>query len=51
MMGALQSLTRHDMLSANACNLWWIVGYFLRAWYSMADMGVWPALTAPAVPH
>jgi len=45
---ALQSLTRHDMLSGNACNLWWIVGYVLRAWYSMADMGVWPALTAPA---
>jgi hypothetical protein len=48
LLQALQSLTRHDMLSGNACNLWWIVGYVLRAWYSMADMGVWPALTAPA---
>ena len=48
MVAAMESLTRHDMLSGNACNLWWIVGYLLRAWYSMADMGVWPALTAPA---
>jgi hypothetical protein len=48
MFAALQSLARHDMLSGNAPNLWWIVGYLLRAWYSMADMGVWPALTAPA---
>jgi hypothetical protein len=47
MIAALQSLTRHDMLSGNACNLWWIVGYFLRAWYSMADMGAWGAFTAP----
>jgi hypothetical protein len=48
MLAAMESFTRHDMLSGNACNLWWIVGYLLRVWYSMADMGVWPALTAPA---
>ena len=36
------------MLSANAANLWWVIGWFLRAWYSMHDMGVWAALTAPA---
>jgi hypothetical protein len=47
MMGALQSLTRHDMLSANACNLWWIVGYVLRALYSVGSMGLWGAFTAP----
>jgi len=47
MVVALQSLTRHDMLSANACNLWWIVGYVLRALYSMGNMGVWGAFTAP----
>ena len=46
MIGALQSLTRHDMLSGNAPNLWWIVGYLLRARYSL-DMGVWAAFTAP----
>jgi len=47
MIAALESITRHDMLSGNACNLWWIVGYLLRAWYSMADMGTWAAFTAP----
>jgi hypothetical protein len=47
MIGALQSLTRHDMLSANACNVWWIVGYVLRATYAMRDMGVWNAFTMP----
>ena len=24
------SLVRHDMLSGNACNLWWIVGYLMQ---------------------
>lgn len=43
---ALESLTRHDMLSANAPNLWWIVGYLLRARYSM-DLGAWTAFTMP----
>jgi hypothetical protein len=45
---AMSRLTHHDMLSANACNLWWIVGYVVRAWYSMHDMGTWAAFTAPA---
>ena len=45
MIAALLSLTRHDMLSANAPNLWWIVGYLMRALYSL-DLGVWGALTA-----
>ncbi len=44
---ALESLTRHDMLSGNAPNLWWLVGYWLRAWYSMADLGAWRAFTMP----
>jgi len=48
MVQALGRLATHDMLSANAANVWWIVGYALRAWYSMHDMGVWAALTAPA---
>ena len=38
----------HDMLSANACNLWWIVGYVIRVQYSAHDMGLWAAITAPA---
>jgi hypothetical protein len=36
------------MLSANATNLWWVIGYLLRVRYSAHDMGVWAALTAPA---
>jgi hypothetical protein len=36
------------MLSANAANLWWLIGYLLRVRYSMHDMGVWTAATAPA---
>jgi hypothetical protein len=47
LIGALQSITRHDMLSANACNLWWIVGYVLRATYAVQNMGVWNAFTTP----
>jgi hypothetical protein len=38
----------HDMVSANACNLWWIVGYVVRVRYSAHDMGTWAAITAPA---
>jgi hypothetical protein len=38
----------HDMVSANACNLWWVVGYLLRVRYSAPDMGLWAAITAPA---
>ena len=40
-------LGQHDMLSGNACNVWWIVGYVMRAVYSMHDMGAWAAFTAP----
>jgi 4-amino-4-deoxy-L-arabinose transferase-like glycosyltransferase len=47
MMQTMERLTHHDMLSGNACNLWWIVGYLLRAYYSMADMGAWAAFTTP----
>jgi hypothetical protein len=48
MIQALGRLATHDMLSANAANLWWVIGWFLRVWYSMHDMGAWAALTAPA---
>src|SRR3954470_7219390 len=48
MVQALGRLATHDMLSANAANVWWIAGYLLRAWYSIHDMGAWAAFTAPA---
>ena len=48
MLQALGRLAHHDMLSANATNLWWLIGYLLRVRYSVQDMGVWAAVTAPA---
>ncbi len=39
------SLLRHDMLSADAANFWWVVTYVMRATYATADMGVWGAWT------
>jgi hypothetical protein len=34
------------MLSGNACNLWWLVGYGVRAVFSAADLGTWGAISA-----
>jgi hypothetical protein len=48
MLQALGRLAHHDMLSANATNLWWVIGYLLRVRYSVHDMGMWAAVTAPA---
>ena len=48
MVQALGRLATHDMLSANAANLWWVLGWLLRVRYSVHDMGLWAALTAPA---
>ncbi|MEQ1870642.1 MAG: hypothetical protein ABL961_11520 [Vicinamibacterales bacterium] len=42
---AMSGLARHDMLSGNATNLWWIIGYAVRVQHSL-DMGVWNAITA-----
>lgn len=39
------SLLRHDMLSGDAANAWWIVTYLLRAIYAVPDLGVWGAWT------
>ncbi len=39
------SLLRHDMLSGNAANAWWIVTYLLRAVYAVHDLGAWGAWT------
>ncbi len=47
MFQALSRLAQHDMLSANACNLWWIVGYAVRAAASVRDLGAWTAYTMP----
>src|SRR5712692_1307850 len=44
----LQAMGRfgaHDMLSGNACNLWWIVGYAVRVQYTIQDYGLWGALS------
>jgi hypothetical protein len=43
----VSSLLRHDMLSAYAANVWWVVTYFMRASYAVADMGTWGAWTMP----
>jgi hypothetical protein len=43
----VSSLLRHDMLSAYAANVWWVVTYFMRASYAVADMGAWAAWTMP----
>ncbi len=48
MLLALSRLGHQDMLSGNACNLWWIVGYVVRAAYAVPDRGVWAAFIAPA---
>jgi hypothetical protein len=45
---AVSRLATHDMLSANACNLWWAIGYAVRVRHSIQDLGAWAALTAPA---
>ena len=42
---AMSRLAYHDMLSGNAANLWWIIGYVLRVIYAVNDMGVWGAIT------
>jgi hypothetical protein len=39
------SLLRHDMLSADAANFWWVITYIMRAAYAVNDLGVWAAWT------
>lgn len=41
----VSSLLRHDMLSADAANFWWVVTYVMRAIYAVGDMGMWGAWT------
>lgn len=53
-IGALANLLQgagrafhHDMLSAEATNLWWIVTWLLRACYAIKEFGAWTAWTMP----
>lgn len=39
------SLFRHDMLSAEAANAWWIVTWLMRASYAVHDFGAWASWT------
>ena len=43
LLQAVGRVGTHNMLSGNASNLWWIVGYVVRAFYSFEDYGVWGA--------
>jgi hypothetical protein len=45
LLQGIGSLLRHDMLSADAANLWWIVTYVMRAVYAIHDLGAWGAWT------
>jgi len=47
MWQALGSLTRHDMLSGYATNLWWIVTWIVRSLYDMDGFGSWQPFTIP----
>jgi Gpi18-like mannosyltransferase len=44
---AMASFSRHDMLSGQAANVWWIVTYVMRAAYAVAEMGVAGAYLSP----
>jgi hypothetical protein len=45
LLQGVSSLLRHDMLSATAANLWWIVTWILRAGYAVHDLGAYAAWT------
>lgn len=45
LLQAMGRLEAHDMLSGNATNVWWIVGWIVRAVYSVEDYGVVGAFT------
>jgi len=47
MMQALRSLGRHDMLSGQAANVWWIVTWVMRATYQVPEMGLIDAFLSP----
>src|SRR5262249_42310032 len=41
----LEQLARHNMLSGNAANVWWIAGWLLHASSDAGRQGWWAALT------
>lgn len=43
---SMASLTRHNMVSGNATNPWWIYTWVFRAYYDL-DQGAWAAFTQP----
>jgi len=47
MMLAVSRLTTHDMLSANALNVWWIATWLIRSAYAAADLGWAEAAVEP----
>jgi hypothetical protein len=46
---AMSSLSRHDMLSGQAANVWWLVTWVMRAAYDVADVGVTHAFLSPVL--
>jgi hypothetical protein len=44
---SMQSLGRHDQLSANTANPWWIITYVMRAAYAVGGLGWHDAFTLP----
>ncbi len=44
---AMASLGRHNTLSANAANAWWIVTWIMRGAYAVADLGWYDAFVLP----
>jgi len=46
---AMGSFSRHDMLSGQAANVWWIVTYVMRAIYEVPEIGVAGAFLAPVL--
>ena len=47
MWRALESLTRHDMLSGYATNLWWFITWITRSFYAMIEFDAWRSFTLP----
>jgi len=47
MTQAIGRLAAHDMLSGYGLNVWWIVTWFVRSSYGVAELGWWEAFTLP----
>ena len=49
LLQALGSFGRHDMLSGQAANFWWVVTWIMRAAYEVSDVGIAAAYLAPVL--